>query len=115
LGSIFHFEFHAKTEILKDKLLMGGVAVGGGVTVFRKASAGLVAMASILWLMSRSVSTSIIWATVPVFFSLSLAMRRKRRLCFFRCMRRRTDKTVQGSEVQGAPKTQAKASIYDNR
>ena len=40
---------------LKDKLLMGGFAVGGGITVFLKASAGLVAMASILWLMSRSV------------------------------------------------------------
>ena len=40
---------------LKDKLLMGGFAVGGGVTVIVKASAGLVAMASILWLMFRSV------------------------------------------------------------
>ena len=40
---------------LKDKLFMGGVAVGGGVTVLLKAGAGLVAMASILWLMTRSV------------------------------------------------------------
>ena len=40
---------------VKDKLLMGGFAVGGGITVLLKASAGLVAMASILWLMSRSV------------------------------------------------------------
>ncbi|MCB2146780.1 MAG: DUF3754 domain-containing protein [Deltaproteobacteria bacterium] len=40
---------------LKDKLFMGGFAVGGGITVILKASAGLVAMASILWLMSRSV------------------------------------------------------------
>ncbi len=40
---------------LKDKLLMGGFAVGGGISVILKASAGLVAMASILWLMSRSV------------------------------------------------------------
>jgi hypothetical protein len=40
---------------LKDKLLMGGFAVGGGITVLLKAGAGLVAMASILWLMSRAV------------------------------------------------------------
>jgi hypothetical protein len=40
---------------LKDKLFMGGFAVGGGITVILKASAGLVAMASVLWLMSRSV------------------------------------------------------------
>ena len=43
---------------LKDKLFMGGVAVGGGVTVLLKAGAGLVAMASILWLMTRSVVAS---------------------------------------------------------
>jgi len=43
---------------LRDKMLMGGVAVGGGVTVMLKASAGLVAMASILWLMTRSVIAS---------------------------------------------------------
>ena len=42
---------------LKDKLLMGGVAVGGGISVMLKASAGLIAMASILWLMARSVIT----------------------------------------------------------
>jgi hypothetical protein len=40
---------------LKDKLLMGGFAVGGGISVVVKAGAGLVAMASILWLMSRAV------------------------------------------------------------
>ncbi len=39
---------------LKDKLLMGGFAVGGGIAVMLKASAGLLAMASILWLMTRS-------------------------------------------------------------
>lgn len=43
---------------LKDKLLMGGVALGGGISVVLKASAGLIAMASILWLMARSVITS---------------------------------------------------------
>ncbi len=40
---------------LKDKLLMGGLAVGGGVTVFLKAGAGLVAMAGILWLMAHAM------------------------------------------------------------
>ncbi|MFK5926178.1 MAG: TMEM143 family protein [Desulfuromusa sp.] len=43
---------------LKDKLLMGGIAVGGGAMVALKASAGLIAMASILWLMTRSIITS---------------------------------------------------------
>jgi Protein of unknown function (DUF3754) len=43
---------------LKDKLLMGGFAVGGGVAVLLKAGAGLVAMASILWLMTRSLVAS---------------------------------------------------------
>lgn len=43
---------------LKDKLLMGGVAVGGGITVMLKAGAGLVAMASILWLMTRTMIAS---------------------------------------------------------
>ncbi len=43
---------------LTDKLLMGGFAVGGGAAVLIKASAGLVAMASILWLMTRSVVAS---------------------------------------------------------
>ena len=43
---------------LKDKLLMGGFAVGGGVAVLLKAGAGLVAAASILWLMTRSIVTS---------------------------------------------------------
>jgi hypothetical protein len=42
----------------KDKLLMGGFAVGGGVAVLLKAGAGLVAMASILWLMTRSLVAS---------------------------------------------------------
>ena len=40
---------------LKDKLLMGGFAVGGGIGVLLKASAGLVAMAGVLWLMARSL------------------------------------------------------------
>ena len=40
---------------LKDKLLMGGFAVGGGIMVILKAGAGLVAMVSILWLMTRSL------------------------------------------------------------
>ena len=40
---------------LKDKLLMGGFAVGGGIAVMLKAGAGLLAMASILWLMTRSL------------------------------------------------------------
>ena len=40
---------------LKDKLLMGGLAVGGGITVFLKAGAGLVAMAGILWLMAHTL------------------------------------------------------------
>ena len=39
---------------LKDKLLMGGFALGGGITVFLKASAGLVAMAGVFWLMVRT-------------------------------------------------------------
>jgi len=43
---------------IKDKLVMGGVAVGGGISVMVKAGAGLIAMASILWLMARSVITS---------------------------------------------------------
>ena len=43
---------------LKDKLFMGGLAVGGGVTVLLKAGAGLIAMASILWVMTRSVVAS---------------------------------------------------------
>ena len=43
---------------LKDKLLMGGFAVGGGVAVLLKAGAGLVAMAGILWLMTRSLVAS---------------------------------------------------------
>ena len=43
---------------LRDKLLMGGVAVGGGISVMLKASAGLIAMASILWLMARSMISS---------------------------------------------------------
>jgi hypothetical protein len=43
---------------LTDKLLMGGVAVGGGITVMLKAGAGLVAMAGILWLMTRSMIAS---------------------------------------------------------
>ncbi|BBO70262.1 hypothetical protein DSCA_41920 [Desulfosarcina alkanivorans] len=43
---------------LKDKLLMGGFALGGGVAVLLKAGAGLVAAASILWLMTRSVVSS---------------------------------------------------------
>jgi hypothetical protein len=43
---------------LKDKLLMGGVALGGGITVMLKAGAGLVAMAGILWLMARTVVAS---------------------------------------------------------
>jgi len=36
---------------LKDKLLMGGSAVAGGVAVILKAGAGLIAMASVLWFM----------------------------------------------------------------
>jgi len=43
---------------LKDKLIMGGVAFGGGITVMLKAGAGLLAMASILWLMARTVVAS---------------------------------------------------------
>ena len=43
---------------LKDKVLMGGVAVGGGITVMLKAGAGLLAMASILWLMTRTMIAS---------------------------------------------------------
>ena len=43
---------------LKDKLLMGGVALGGGVMVMVKAGAGLLAMGGILWLMTRNVITS---------------------------------------------------------
>ncbi|MCD6582960.1 MAG: DUF3754 domain-containing protein [Desulfuromusa sp.] len=43
---------------LKDKLLMGGIAVGGGTMVVLKASAGLIAMASVLWLMTRSIIAS---------------------------------------------------------
>lgn len=43
---------------LKDKLLLGGSALGGGVAVFLKASAGLLAMVSVLWFMTRSVVMS---------------------------------------------------------
>lgn len=43
---------------LKDKLLMGGVAFGGGVMVMVKAGAGLIAMGGILWLMTHSVIAS---------------------------------------------------------
>jgi hypothetical protein len=39
---------------LKDKLLMGGIALGGGISVMLKTSAGLVAMVGILWLMARA-------------------------------------------------------------
>ncbi|MCP4353226.1 MAG: DUF3754 domain-containing protein [Desulfobacterales bacterium] len=43
---------------LKDILMMGGTAIGGGVAVFLKAGAGLIAMASVFWFMTRSfVST----------------------------------------------------------
>ncbi len=43
---------------LKDKLLMGGVAIGGGITVMIKAGTGLLAMGGILWLMARRVIAS---------------------------------------------------------
>lgn len=43
---------------MKDKLLMGGIAVGAGTMVMLKAGAGLVAMAGILWLMTRSMIAS---------------------------------------------------------
>ena len=43
---------------IRDKLLLGGVALGGGISVMVKAGAGLIAMASVLWLMARSVITS---------------------------------------------------------
>lgn len=43
---------------LKDKLLIGGGAVGGGVAVFLKASAGLIAMISVLWFLTRSFVTT---------------------------------------------------------
>jgi hypothetical protein len=42
----------------KDKLLMGGIAFGGGVMVMVKAGAGLIAMGGILWLMTRSLIAS---------------------------------------------------------
>jgi len=38
----------------KDMAVMGGSVLGGGVGVFLKASAGLIAMASVLWFMIRS-------------------------------------------------------------
>ena len=39
---------------LKDKLLISGGVLGGGVAVFLKASAGLIAMTSVLWFLTRS-------------------------------------------------------------
>ncbi|QTA86109.1 TMEM143 family protein [Desulfonema magnum] len=42
---------------LKDMLLMGGTAIGGGIAVFLKTSAGLIAMASVLWFMISSFIT----------------------------------------------------------
>ncbi|MDX2494085.1 MAG: TMEM143 family protein [Desulfuromusa sp.] len=43
---------------MKDKLLMGGIAVGAGTMVLLKAGTGLIAMAGILWLMTRSMIAS---------------------------------------------------------
>jgi len=43
---------------MKDKLLMGGIAVGAGTMVMLKAGAGLIAMGGILWLMTRSMIAS---------------------------------------------------------
>ncbi len=43
---------------LKDKLLMGGSAVAGGVAVLLKAGAGLIAMASVLWFMLNAFLVS---------------------------------------------------------
>lgn len=39
---------------LKDMLLMAASVLGGGIAVFLKTGAGLLAMASVLWFMSRS-------------------------------------------------------------
>lgn len=39
---------------LKDKLLISGGVLGGGIAVFLKASAGLIAMTSVLWFLTRS-------------------------------------------------------------